>query len=62
MEKHIIVDTTQTVGKPYIDINGENTDLIENADVFESKLEAESYINYYSWNNWAIVEPLSKYK
>lgn len=51
--KYIIVDSTANTGKEYINHMGENTALIENAQIFNTKEAAEKQAKEYG--NWAAV-------
>lgn len=58
--KHIIIDTTTNSDRPYIDHNGENCELLENAEVFGSAEEALNTIRVNDWSGWACVKPLNE--
>jgi hypothetical protein len=51
--KFIIVDKTANTGKYYIDKNGDNCSLIENAATYDTEKEAEETIKNNGWEKWA---------
>lgn len=55
MEKYVIMDRTSNTGRCYITESGENTELKENALVFDDHKEAEEYINSKGWEEWAVI-------
>ncbi len=50
--KYIILDKTANHERIYIDCNGENCELLENAEVFESMIDVDQKILENNWNNW----------
>ncbi len=54
-ETFVIADTTSNTDRIYIDCNGENCELEENAMIFETEKEAEEYIKTSEWSEWASV-------
>lgn len=58
--KHLILDATENSGKPFIAEDGSNCELIENAEVFETKEDADKKIIDNDWQNWAVVKPLNE--
>jgi len=55
MKRFVIMDTTSNTGAEYIDCNGENCVLEENAEQFESSQEASDAITRRGWDAWATV-------
>jgi len=53
---YLIVDTTANSESIYIDAQGENNTLEENAMVFGSKKEANQTIKRNNWGLWAEVK------
>lgn len=50
---YLITDTTENTGKIYINSDGENVSLEENAMVFKMEKEAEQKIIDCNWGKWA---------
>lgn len=59
MGKFVIYDTTSNTGAEYIDPNGENCTLEENAEKFDTEKEAAEAINRRRWHPWAVVYELN---
>lgn len=56
---YVIYDTTSNTGAEYIDANGNNCVLEENAEKFETSQEASDAITIRGWDEWATVYELS---
>lgn len=56
---YVIYDTTSNTGAEYIDANGNNCVLEENAEKFETYWEASDAITRRGWDEWATVYELS---
>lgn len=50
---YLIVDTTCNTGEIFIDTDGENSKLEENAMVFKTDFQANEFINKNGWSEWA---------
>ena len=55
MKKYVIMDRTENTGRSYITESGENTELKENARIFDNHKEAEEFINSKGWKEWAVI-------
>lgn len=53
--QYIIFDKSDNSSKPYISLSHNNCGDIESAMTFDSKLEAEEYIEDNEWGSWASV-------
>jgi len=53
MEKFVIYDKTANTGKHYISSDHSNSELEENAMMFDTEKEAQQYIDDNKWNDWA---------
>ena len=55
-QKFVIMDYTNNTGKEFISFDSdENTELKENALVFDSFDEAHSYVLKNNWEAWATI-------
>ena len=54
-KEFIIYDNSDNSSKPYIGIQDNNTGDIDTAKVFDSEDEAEDYIKFNNWENFASV-------
>lgn len=56
---YVIMDTTENTGRPFIDMNGDNCALLENAETFDTKRDALKAIESRKWGEWAKVVDIS---
>jgi len=59
--KYIILDSTVNHDRIYIDADGGNNELLENAEIFESEKAAELKIKDNNWEKWAVTKPFSDF-
>jgi hypothetical protein len=54
---YIIIDKTANTGAIYIDHEGENCNLEENAFILESFKDAVTWLDtkFKSWDKWAVI-------
>jgi len=54
-KKYLIMDKTTNTGAEYIGEMGQNCRYADQAMIFESEQEADNYIEFMTWQNWAVV-------
>lgn len=54
-DNYLIIDITANTNRIYIDTNGDNCELEENAMVFATEKDANEKIKDYNWGGWATV-------
>ncbi len=59
-DKYCIFDKYNTSQKPYLSNNNMYTNNIKDAKFFDTKKEAEDYIQINKWNKWAIIIRINK--
>lgn len=63
VEKYIICDNTSNTGANYIDSNGGNVNLEENAAIFNSKIDAEKFMKTLpNYREWAYITEIEIYE
>jgi len=55
MKKQFIIQDLTATDKKYIDENGENVNLVENAKVYDTEQEAQKVIEDNNWKSWAYL-------
>ncbi len=56
----VVMDNSENTGRCYIDDNGENCSLEENAKLFDTREDAQEYIDAVNGGEWAYIARIEK--